>query len=98
LAGESFLVGGYEFIYFRLFQTMNAELFQKSDSYTRLPCDARYSRLWMHYFLPPKIVDEMFYFAEKINYFNLTQGEIITVCAIQLTNPGKSELHHAAIV
>lgn len=58
----------------------------------RLPCDARYSRLWMHYFLPEKVVDEMFYYTEKINICHLTQGEIITICIIQLTNPGKRVL------
>lgn len=75
---------------------MNAVLFNKGDSYLRLPCDARYSRLWMHYFLPKTLVDDIFYYTEKINLLHLTQGEIITICTIQLTNPGMSPtpFHH----
>ena len=77
-------------IHFVILQTMNAVLFNKEDSYLRLPCDARYSRWWMHYFLPKNLVDDMFLYTQKINHCQLTQTEIITICAIQLTNPSEN--------
>ena len=75
------------------FQIQSAKLFENGESYLRLYHDIAYSRLWMRHFLTENLVNTMFRFAEDLNACELSDTELIIVCAIQLTDPGEDEDH-----
>lgn len=75
-----------EAAYFDLWIILLSSLFRDGDCYLRLVCEAQYSRFWMQVFIPEKLINGMFHFAEELNSCNLTPCERIILCAIQLTS------------
>ena len=55
----------------------------------RFRCKARYSHWWMNHIIPVSLIDRMHKFANELNSYMLTDQELVTLCALQLINPGE---------
>ena len=72
-----------------MLQMQNVGFFHNRESYIRLLDDQSYSRWWMSHFLPQELIKAMFKFGEDLQDCQLTETELLILCAIQLSDPGK---------
>ena len=78
----------FPFSFWSFLQILLSGLFQNGECYLRLLCEAQYTRFWMKLFMPDKLVNGMFKFAEELNSCELSYAEIVILCGIQLTEIG----------
>ena len=71
------------------FQLSHCKLFHGGETYMRFRCKARYSHWWMNHIIPVSLIDRMHKFANELNSYMLTDQELVTLCALQLINPGE---------